>query len=852
MAKKFRYRHISSAIENRQPQTLFDGEIAVNKFAGKETLFIKNTNSEIVPFSSDSVIDGKLATKQNTLVSGANIKTINNQSLLGEGNITIEGSGSIQGTKVYLEPNSGSLTTEMLSSTSVVYVISYDYTISSSVSVPSGCAFEFAGGSINNGTLILNNTYLYGNVKFGSSITVSGTCKNDVAYQNWFANNDIDAWHRFINNVDCPSYEYEFGSYTPTVYVNKEVSNNHSISINGNNATLTYPYEYAATAFLIKPKNADIYRSASVTAAIKKGERYVTVSSVSNLSVGDIVSLRDNTICSFSPFRTAYKQCEFANIAEISGTTLKLTHPVYGVYKNVGSCYVYAFNTISCHIRDLEMRVSNPAAVIDRFTGMEIAQCVGLSLTNVRMYNFKVGIRVYASSNVMVENCVCKVTDKYEKTKNGVLDETGSYPDSYALSIANCQNMTVLGGDYVGGRHAISIGGRDTEISVVDREILVKNVSAKNIGLEFFQMSIDMHGDTEYVTVEGCNTEGINIRGKNNKVLNNFVYGYQIAANELCNYNHEIIGNVMRCPYIGIGANELAKYQSGSTYYIYDEAKWFMTSTDYVEDCFVIANNKSVDGEKVTVSGDDTPQLTIFIAGGIGLAADSTYPGHTYYNIANTRLVVEGNTVRNAIPFISGFNTIIMRNNVFDFDACNAKKGISDSAKPRITASRVLIEGNKFFGYGRQLSTVLNGTFFRVSGDVVAIRNNYAQSDEPYFALFSTIDNISELFIEGNLAKDKFFISTKNHLISKAVITKNTFIDTLATGGGPFGASVASNNSSLLTDAIIMDNIMGDTKCVTIQWANNVTYGRNLSYSAMTLVAPRIVNISGTTTNLDA
>ena len=753
------------------------------------------------------------------------------------------GGGTQKGTKVYLAANGGVL--PVMESTNVVYVISYAYTISGSVTVPAGCALEFAGGSIDGGTLVLNGTYLYGNIKFGTGITISGTCKNGTAYQKWFTNNDVDAWHRFINNVDCPCYEYEFGSYTPTVYVNKEVENKHSVSINGNNATLTYPYAHAATTFYIRPKNADTYRSASITAVVSKGDRYVTVSSASNLHVGDIVSLRDNTICSFSPFRTAYKQCEFANIAEISGTTLKLTHPVYGVYKNVGSCYVYAFNTISCHIRDLEIRVSNPTEVVDKFTGIEIAQCVGLSLTNVRVYDFKVSVRIYASSNVMVENCSCKVTDTYVQVSS-------SYPDSYALSICNCQNMTVLGGDFVGGRHAISIGGRDTELSIIDREILVKNASAKNVGLEVFQMSIDMHGDSEYVTIEGCNTEGINIRGKNNKLLNNFIYGYQIAANELCNYNHEIIGNVMRCPYIGIGANELATYSSGNTYYIYDEAKWFMTSTDYTEDCFVIANNKSVDGEKVEVDDVETPQLTIFIAGGIGLAADGTYPGHTYYNIANTKLVVEGNTVRNAIPFISGFNTIIMRNNVFDFDACNAKKGISNSAKPRITASRVLIEGNKFFGYGRQSSSVLSGTFFRVSGDVVSIKNNYAQSSEAYYALFSTIDNIGELFVEGNIAKDKFFISTKNHLISKVVIAKNTFIDTSTTGGGPFGVTVSSSNTSLRTDAIITDNILGDTKCATIQYANNVTYGRNLLYGAMTIVSPYIPSSTGTVLNLDA
>ena len=38
-----------------------------------------------------STIKGELADKQATLVSGANIKTVNNNSLLGSGNISITG-----------------------------------------------------------------------------------------------------------------------------------------------------------------------------------------------------------------------------------------------------------------------------------------------------------------------------------------------------------------------------------------------------------------------------------------------------------------------------------------------------------------------------------------------------------------------------------------------------------------------------------------------------------------------------------------------------------------------------------------------------------------------------------------
>lgn len=43
---------------------------------------------------TDNAITAATSTKQDTLVSGTNIKTINNQSILGEGNIDIQGGGS--------------------------------------------------------------------------------------------------------------------------------------------------------------------------------------------------------------------------------------------------------------------------------------------------------------------------------------------------------------------------------------------------------------------------------------------------------------------------------------------------------------------------------------------------------------------------------------------------------------------------------------------------------------------------------------------------------------------------------------------------------------------------------------
>lgn len=59
----------------------------VRKFMDRLCTLINNVESSATSLSP------AIATKQDTLISGANIKTINNQSLLGSGNITIQGGG---------------------------------------------------------------------------------------------------------------------------------------------------------------------------------------------------------------------------------------------------------------------------------------------------------------------------------------------------------------------------------------------------------------------------------------------------------------------------------------------------------------------------------------------------------------------------------------------------------------------------------------------------------------------------------------------------------------------------------------------------------------------------------------
>ena len=57
-----------------------------------------NAKADTATTYTKAEVDTELASKQDTLVSGTNIKTINNESILGSGNITIQGGGSVDQT----------------------------------------------------------------------------------------------------------------------------------------------------------------------------------------------------------------------------------------------------------------------------------------------------------------------------------------------------------------------------------------------------------------------------------------------------------------------------------------------------------------------------------------------------------------------------------------------------------------------------------------------------------------------------------------------------------------------------------------------------------------------------------
>lgn len=134
------------------------------------TAFIPVVNSDSIITPDGDTLDDLLDEKQDTLVSGTNLKTINNQSLLGSGNIDVSGGG---GTPTDVRINGTSIT-----SNSVADIITEGTYNASSNKIATMSDLSSKQDTLVSGTNIktINNESILGS----GNISVSGGSATDV------------------------------------------------------------------------------------------------------------------------------------------------------------------------------------------------------------------------------------------------------------------------------------------------------------------------------------------------------------------------------------------------------------------------------------------------------------------------------------------------------------------------------------------------------------------------------------------------------------------------------------------------------------------------------------------------
>lgn len=190
--------------------------------------------------ADSSAVTQSLSSKQDTLVSGTNIKTINNESLLGSGNIDIQGGGGATysaGTNISIDSAN-----------------TINCTLPITITDRGGNIIMVRGGGTGSNTFgtNTNNSFVFGS---SNKINQGGVSKNSVCV---FGNNNtsknsygITVGARLTSNND---YESSFGQYNVSNYVSGNFGNSGNTILSIGNGYNSYTHN----AFEIR-QNGDIY-----------------------------------------------------------------------------------------------------------------------------------------------------------------------------------------------------------------------------------------------------------------------------------------------------------------------------------------------------------------------------------------------------------------------------------------------------------------------------------------------------------------------------------------------------------------------------------------------------------------
>lgn len=123
----------------------------------------------------------------------------------------------------------------MFSYSGIIYKVCADIDLGGgTLTIVSGSTLDFQGGSFSNGTISLTNTELKGNIKL-SSITLTGSCSNDITKLSWFTDdltNDYSANLQSLVNITKVQGTVDIDSLS--FIVNTTVNITKALTIRGN------------------------------------------------------------------------------------------------------------------------------------------------------------------------------------------------------------------------------------------------------------------------------------------------------------------------------------------------------------------------------------------------------------------------------------------------------------------------------------------------------------------------------------------------------------------------------------------------------------------------------------------
>lgn len=187
----------------------------------------------------------------------------------------------------------------MFSYSNVIYKICADIDLDGgTLTIATGSTLDFQGGSFSNGTITLSNTELKGNVKL-SSITLAGSCSNDITKLSWFTDdlaNDYSANLQSLVNVTKVQGTVDIDSLS--FIVNTTVNITKALTIRGNGTRNYYNLNIGSIRNKITTANDIVILNITSTQVRVEGITFIGAYSTLDPTTG--VRLGTQALVSFS------------------------------------------------------------------------------------------------------------------------------------------------------------------------------------------------------------------------------------------------------------------------------------------------------------------------------------------------------------------------------------------------------------------------------------------------------------------------------------------------------------------------------------------------------------------------
>lgn len=558
------------------------------------------------------------------------------------------------------------------------------------LTMPAGCTLLFEGGSISNGSLVLNNTRIEGNASF-SNVTISGSCANEVLTPQMFgakaeltasSNNATRDTLGFLNLVTVLG---NVGTMSKMVHIpaghyalNQPVLFSADCTVYGDGDT-TVIDGYAGQGVVWfgtsegeYSERCQLIAGCTITANVATNDKTITVNDASDIDAGDYLVVTDTVNGSLNQDRRYYRQGEVMKVASKEGNVLTLSGTAYGNYfVEFGANDEHSINDAPLYRTVISKLTAGKYDVHDfKIVTHEYTQ------NNMRSYSFYVGcFKDSRFENITVENhgnrvaaCFALGIDFLVERCTIKNESEAGISDQYGGLVMMCQDFHFNDCTFKAPAHALATGGADIVTYIVNRNFIYENLHfdtpEPNSNVE-----LDVHGNAEnykYLNIDApyttCDTGGINVTVEGCR-FKHISTSFHIGG--LTIRNCEIESPVKNLTSLGQASTELInKNIVVENCLIKGFWNWDFQQQDVAFDSFIWRNNVCYDGVQVYNGKADTVRIE-----------DNVFNDGDVLILTETKnVVVRGNTVKAGVVQINveksnGQNAdAIITNNILHYD----------------------------------------------------------------------------------------------------------------------------------------------------------------------------------------